>query len=297
MAKRLKNLARKNPFLWVLYNLPRLAKGYQPVFLDYPVEGRPRYGYGRPPHAELKAILGENRESYRETLQSFLRFKEALLRIPLRSGKNSTEPCWINRWLPGGLDTLALYGMLATRRPRRYVEVGSGYSTRVARRAIREEKLNTKIISIDPRPRAKVEELCDEVIRKPLQEVEVPELAGSLEPGDIIFLDGSHRASMNSDVSVFFLEVLPRLRPGVLAHLHDIALPNDYPPEWQDWHYSEQYLLAASLLAGHANYQVVLPNAFVSLDKELSETVEPLWREPQMHPVPREGLSFWMRVR
>ncbi|HVY97092.1 MAG TPA: class I SAM-dependent methyltransferase [Solirubrobacterales bacterium] len=50
--------------------------------------------------------------------------------------------------------------------------------------------------------------------------------------GDVCFYDGSHVARPASDVVWFFFEVLPRLRPGVLAHVHDIFWPADYPDEW-----------------------------------------------------------------
>jgi predicted O-methyltransferase YrrM len=296
MAKKLKDLARKNPFLWVLYNVTRLAKGYQPVFLDYPVQAEPRWGYGKPVHSEIQAILERGRARYAETLRSFLAVKDSLVAIPLNDEPGSTEPCWRNRWLPGGLDTLALYGMLATSRPKQYLEVGSGYSTRLTRRTVRDQKLETTITSIDPQPRAEIDKLCDRVIRQSLQQVDLA-VFDELEPGDIVFFDGSHRASMNSDVTVFFLEVLPRLLPGVLVHLHDIALPADYPPEWRDWYYSEQYLLAVALLAEHPNFDVVLPNAFVAADAQLSMIVEPIWREVRMKEVPRQGMSFWMRMK
>jgi predicted O-methyltransferase YrrM len=296
MAKKLKDLARKNPFLWVLYNVTRLVKGYQPIFLDYPVYPEPRWGYGKPVHPQIQAILERGRARYAETLRSFLPLENSLLAIPLNDEPNSTEPCWLNRWLPGGLDTLALYGMLATNRPKQYLEVGSGYSTRLARRAIRDQRLATTITSIDPQPRAEIDKLCDRVIRQSLQQVDLA-VFDELEPGDIVFFDGSHRASMNSDVTVFFLEALPRLLPGVLVHLHDIALPADYPPEWRDWYYSEQYLLAVSLLAEHPNFDVVLPNAFVAADAELSAIVEPIWRQPRMKQVPRQGMSFWLRMK
>jgi predicted O-methyltransferase YrrM len=296
MAKTIKNLARKNPFLWVAYNVTRLVKGYQPVFLDYPVDAQPRYGYGKPPHPEIYEILNRHRADYAALLRSFLPLKDALLAIPLRSHSNSIEPCWLNRWLPGGLDTLALYGMLAVNRPKQYLEIGSGYSTRLARRAIRDQKLPTTITSIDPKPRAEIDELCDRVVRRSLQEQDLA-VFDDLEPGDIVFFDGSHRASMNSDVTVFFLEVLPRLLPGVFVHLHDIPLPADYPPEWRDWYYSEQYLLAVSLLDSHPNFEIVLPNAFVSGDAELAGIVDPLWNDKKMMEVPRQGFSFWMRMK
>ncbi len=295
MAKTLKRLARKNGLLYVLYNLPRLAKGYYPIFLDYAVHPVPRFGYGKPPHPELYAMFAADREQYRKRLRGFLRFQEQLLRIPLRQPRESTEPSWINKWLES-LDTLALYGMVAERKPKLYLEVGSGYSTKLVRRAIRDHGLPTKVVSIDPHPRAEIDAICDRIVRQRLEDADLSIMA-ELEAGDILFVDSSHRSFMNSDVTVFFLEVLPRLKPGVLVHLHDIHLPYDYMPERAEWYYSEQYLLAASLLAGHGNYSVLLPNAFIAEEADLLGEVRTLFRTPEMTGVHARGWSFWLEIR
>jgi predicted O-methyltransferase YrrM len=292
MAKALKRLARKNGLLYVLYNLPRLAKGYYPIFLDYAVHPVPRYGYGKPPHPELYAMFAAGREQYRDRLHGFLRFAEQLRRIPLRQPRESTEPSWINKWLEG-LDTLALYGLVAERTPKLYLEVGSGYSTKLVRRAIRDRGLATRLVSIDPRPRAEIDSICDRVVRHRMEDVDLSTFA-DLNAGDILFIDSSHRSFMNSDVTVFFLEILPRLKSGVLVHLHDIHLPYDYMPERAEWYYSEQYLLAASLLAGHANYRVLLPNAFIAEEPDQLAEVGALFRE--LEGVRAKGWSFWIET-
>ncbi|MGH9603688.1 MAG: class I SAM-dependent methyltransferase [Terriglobales bacterium] len=294
MAKFLKRLARKNGFLYVLYNIPRLLKGYYPIFLDYPFQPKPRYGYGQPPHPGLYALFSQGKEAYRDILRSFLTLEPGLLRIPPRAPKESTEPCWINNWLEG-MDTLALYSFVAMRKPAQYVEVGSGYSTRVARRAIRDHAPGTRLTSIDPRPRAQIDSICDRVIRQPLEELDLA-LLDELRQGDILFVDGSHRSFMNSDVTVFFLDILPRLRPGVLVHIHDIDLPYDYAPEHAEWYYSEQYLLAASLLAGHRGYRIVLPNAFISKELDVMQVLAAFWSRPELAGVPPRGVSFWMEA-
>jgi hypothetical protein len=100
---------------------------------------------------------------------------------------------------------------------------------------------------------------------------------------------------MNSDVTVFFLEVLPRLKSGVLVHIHDIALPYDYPRAWRDWYYNEQYLLATALLMPQANFEVVLPNAFIAADPDLLAETAPLFNK--LAGARRDGMSFWLRVR
>lgn len=294
-----RRLADGHGFLSVLLNFRRLADGYQPIFLDYPVEAVPRYGYGKPPHPELTRILAANNDKFSNLLSQFLVLSDALYRIPLRQPKESPEPSWMHDWLDG-LDTFALYGFVATRKPALYLEVGSGYSTKLARRAIKDQGLPTRIVSIDPNPRAEIDRLCDEVVRQPLEKSDL-QIFDRLEAGDILFMDGSHRSFMNSDVTVFFLEILPRLKPGVLVHLHDIFLPIDYPPYWEYRFYphrywSEQYLLAASLLAGHRNYEIVLPNHYLSITPSLARILDGFWSDIRVKGVSSSGSSFWIQT-
>jgi hypothetical protein len=122
------------------------------------------------------------------------------------------------------------------------------HSTKFARRAIRDHGLPTRIVSIDPDPRDEIDALCDTAIRESLEQIDL-NVVDELERGDIVFIDGSHHCFMNSDVTVFFLDILPRLKPGTLVQFHDLMLPYDYPLEWIERYYSEQYLLAAYLQA------------------------------------------------
>ena len=290
---KLRKLAERSHWLSLLYNLPRLFKGYQPIFLDYPVRPVPRHGYGLPPHPELTALFAAHDDAYRRTLTGFLTLRPQLLAIPARPAA-ATEPCWLNRWLEG-LDTLALYGLVTQTNPALMIEVGSGFSTKVTRRAIKDHQLRTRLVSIDPQPRAEIDALCDEVIRRPLEDCPL-EVFAQLAPGDLLFIDGSHRSFMNSDVTVLFLEILPRLKPGVLVHLHDIYLPLDYPPDRAHWLYSEQYLLAASLLAGD-RFEVVLPNHYVATTPRVACALAGLWSEARLAAVPQTGTSFWLRTR
>jgi hypothetical protein len=275
----------------MLYHITRLMKGYQPIYLDYRVKPLPRYGYGKPAHPELASMLSRGATSYQELLREFLQLAPGLLAIPLHDSADLGEPCWINNWLHG-LDTFALYGFVATRSPRLYVEVGSGYSTKVVRRAIKDRGLATRLISIDPSPRREIDQLCDEVVRMPLEDYDLG-ILDDLQANDIFFLDGSHRSFMNSDVTVFFLEILPRLKPGVICHIHDIYLPFDYLSEGCPY-YSEQYLLATSLLSGHDGYDVLLPNNFVSNTPFIADLLKEFWSADELRGVPQKGTSFWL---
>lgn len=269
----------------------------QTVPIDYPVTPRARYGYGKPPHGKLHEIINRNRAAYESTLRSFLPFADRFSAIPTAADPaHPAEPHWVNGYFPP-LDAISLYGLIATRRPALYMEIGSGNSTKFAARAVRDYGIATKIVSIDPDPRAEVNDLCERIVRRPLEDVDVTEF-DRLAPGDVLLFDGSHRCFPNSDVTVFFLEVLPRLRPGVLVAIHDVFLPNDYPPPvFIELYYSEQYLLAAYLLAEGPKIDIVLPVAFVQADTPLLSVVAPLYRDPPLSALDRNGALFWFRTR
>jgi hypothetical protein len=91
--------------------------------------------------------------------------------------------------------------------------------------------------------------------------------------------------------------VIPRLKPGVLVEIHDIMLPYDYPADWIGRHYSEQYVLAAYLLARGSRFEIVLPNAFISQDNELKAVLNPLWQRAEMQNVETHGVSFWIQMK
>jgi predicted O-methyltransferase YrrM len=155
------------------------------------------------------------------------------------------EPRWDQDWFPR-LDAAALYTLVRKQRPARIVEVGSGHSTRFTARAIRDGGLQTTITSIDPAPRADIGATGAVTIRKTLQQVGL-EPFRDLGSGDILFIDSSHILMPGTDVDILFNHVLPGLPEGVLVHVHDIFLPDDYPPEW-DWRgYNEQLGIAALL--------------------------------------------------
>ncbi len=94
-----------------------------------------------------------------------------------------------------------------------------------------------------------------------------------------MFVDGSHRVFTGSDATVFVLDLLPALAPGVLVGVHDVYLPDDYPPEVANRHYSEQYLLAALLLGQPAWLGLVLAAHFVTSGRSLVfGELQSLWR-------------------
>lgn len=270
---------------------------YQKLILEYKVDMKPRYGYGTPPHASLYNIINANRSTYELHIQNMLKFTPVFHNIQTSDKEtNDNEPAWNNGFFPG-LDIVTLYTLLNEFKPANYIEIGSGNSTKVARKSITDNKLTTKITSIDPFPRANIDHLADTVIRKPLEQInDYSFIINELKPNDILFIDNSHRCLPNSDVTVCFLELLPHLKPGVIVHIHDIYLPYDYPQEMCDRFYSEQYMLAAFLLANPKKYEVIFPGIFVSEDQALANSLMPIWQGANTQHVERHGGSFWLKI-
>ncbi len=162
-----------------------------------------------------------------------------------------------NEWFcKGSAD--ALYYMLRIIKPKNIIEVGSGFSTSVMLDT-NEYYLNNKmkIISIEPRAE-RLKSLLKpddnlEIYEKDLQEISL-DFFDILEENDILFIDSSHVAKINSDVNYLFFEVLPRLRKNVYIHFHDMFYPFVYPAEWiyEGRAYNEMYLLRAFLMNNSA---------------------------------------------
>ena len=200
------------------------------LVFEYPVADEPRYGLKTGPYLPMLDLLEAKREQMSATLVEIAKQVTLLQGIPANSNGNSLAPYWDNGWFPP-LDACVFMHFLLKYRPRRYVEIGSGNSTIFAHYAKCFGNLETTITSIDPQPRAGIDMLCDNIFREGLQSADLS-LFDELQPGDIIFFDGSHVVFQDSDVTVFFLEVLPRIKAGVIVHVHDIFWPRDYPKNW-----------------------------------------------------------------
>jgi hypothetical protein len=270
-------------------------RGWYPIYLDYPVHPRPRYGWGSPPHAALRELFSAEKRRYRAVLDDLAQFADGLRAIPL-AGTDPVEPHWANGYV-AGLDAATLYAFPRLYGSTRYLEIGSGNSTRFVRRSVRDHGLGMSITSIDPAPRREVDAICDQIHRCGLEDAP-REPFDALRANDILALDGSHRCFQNSDVAVFFLEILPELAPGVLVFIHDIYLPDDYPVECTDRFYSEQYVLAALLLGDLGRrYEIVFPAHFVERNDELGPHAHALWATFAPPTLPLGSSGLWLRVR
>jgi len=196
-----------------------------------------------------------------------------------------------NEWFES-VDADVLYGIVRHFAPARIIEVGSGYSSRLAARSIRDGHLQTKLVCVDPCPRVEIRRCADEVVQSPVEELPVSALPDRLSPGDVLFIDSSHLIMTGGDVLYLYLQVLPRLRPGVLIHAHDIFLPFEYPQEFvlgDRWGWAEQYLVHA-LLLGNRNFEILWPSCYMwQTHREKVREIIPVEKS---FPPPS---SLWMR--
>jgi len=182
------------------------------------------------------------------------RFKDEYTAIP--EGASTQEfHYYLGNVAFEAVDAEMLFGLIRLLKPRRMYEIGSGFSTLLTADALRRNRVDgysCRFIAIDPDASAELEAKLPRDValwRVPVQEVSLDEFE-SLCENDILFIDSSHVCKIGSDVQFLFLEVLPRLRPGVVVHIHDIFLPLEYPRQWVlDEHrfWNEQYLLQTFL--------------------------------------------------
>ena len=168
-------------------------------------------------------------------------------------------PRWNQDWFPV-LDAAAAYTLVRQVKPKRIIEVGSGHSTRFMVRAIADEKCATTFTAIDPQPRAVIEGLDIKFVRATLANAP-QDVFSDLEAGDILFIDSSHILMPGSDVDDLFNRIMPSLPPGVIVHIHDIFLPDDYPAGWAWRGYNEQQSIPSMVVTG--GYEIVFSSHYV----------------------------------
>jgi hypothetical protein len=201
-------------------------------------------------------------------------------------------------------DARTLYYVLRQHKPAAYLEVGSGLSTYYATLAARrngEDGAPLKITCIEPYPFEALHALPGfELIRGFVQDVPV-ERFEALSAGDVLFIDSSHSLKIDSDVAYLFLEVLPRVAPGVLVHIHDVPLPYNVPFPADTWLFGERWpvywneaMIVQSFLAFNSAFEILLSTPLIRHDDEAFLT----GRVPGYIPVaddPNPPSSLWLR--
>ena len=256
-----------------------LSSRFQTFHLEKQENGSPRFGHGLPAHPILYTTINANREMYASTLRDLLHISDSIQQIKDEKDEiDNTQPVWNSRFVKG-LDIVALYGFISKYKPSKYVEIAGGNYTKVARKAILDSKLSTKITTIDFSRNDQIQSAIND-----------------LHENDILFIDNSESNFSNSNATICFLEILPYLKKGVLVHFSSIYLPSDYPQSMSNRYCSEQSLLGTLLMANPKRYKTILPNYFISEDKELSAIIAPMWSHENTKNVEGNGVSFWVQI-
>lgn len=201
-------------------------------------------------------------------------------------------------------DAIIFHGMIRHVRPRRVIEVGSGYSSCVLLDT--NELFFHNAISctfIEPYPKLLRSLMKEEdhgrvtVLDRNLQDVELDVFAG-LSAGDILFIDSSHVSKTNSDVNYVFFEILPRLTRGVYVHFHDVFHPFEYPKEWvyQGRAWNEGYTLRAFLQYNDA-FAIQLFNSFLERfhRDEIARDLPLCLKFSRFSMIPTSAQSIWLK--
>lgn len=192
-------------------------------------------------------------------------------------------------------DALMLHAMMRRFRPRKVIEIGSGHSSACMLDTADRHLDGCRFTFIDPYPERllkllRPEDRVHEVLPQRVQDVP-PERFATLEADDILFIDSSHVAKTGSDVCYELFEILPRIKEGVLVHVHDIFWPFEYRRKWvqdENRSWNEAYFLRA-FLTGNDAWRIEMFNDWMKrFERDLVERTAPAFLE-------RAGGSIWLR--
>ncbi|MGK2922711.1 MAG: class I SAM-dependent methyltransferase [Methyloceanibacter sp.] len=187
----------------------------------------------------------------------------------------------------------ALYSVVRALKPKRIIEVGCGQSTRIIQAAVARNGTGCRHICIEPYEQPWLESYGVEVVRQRVESCD-PSIVDELEANDILFIDSSHVLRPQGDVLFELMELVPRLKKGVLVHVHDIFTPHDYPENWvleRGLLWNEQYVVEC-FLSFNRSYEILLAMNYLAHDyrDRVSSIFPGLAREPKAEPG-----SFWFR--
>lgn len=220
--------------------------------------------------------------------EAYSRYGEDMDKLRVRGG-NDVEYVVDNPYFSSP-DMEALYLMVRQLAPGRIVEIGCGYSTRITRQAIIDGGLETTITAIDPWPRTDIAPYVDNFLQSRVEHLTDYSVFESLEAGDILFVDSSHEVKLGNDVARIVCDILPRLKPGVVLHFHDIFLPYEYVEVhsrvYAGW--GEQFILHALLQGKPAD--ILWPGHYLQRARPDVSTALPFMATGIAQ-------SFWFRLR
>ncbi|GGB96692.1 class I SAM-dependent methyltransferase [Dyadobacter sediminis] len=193
--------------------------------------------------------------------------------LPFSENSSSKLRYYYNNKYFGHADATSLYFTIRHFKPRKIIEVGSGFSSAVMLDVNEHFCSNGIDLSfIEPYPDRLYSLLKDSerkntnIIVSDLQDVDIRYFE-QLEENDILFIDSTHVSKTGSDVNYLLFNILPVLKSGVIIHIHDIFYPFEYPKEWVIYGngrfgWNEAYILRA-FLTNQNQYKIIIFNDFM----------------------------------
>jgi len=230
-----------------------------------------------------------DRERLRSTLEAIVDEYHRLPLFPAERG--SGHRFFYNNPEIAYQDAVTLRHFLLASKPRRVIEVGCGHSSCCMLDVADTFNLGMNFTFIDPNPERLLEHIWQDdqrrcrIITSPLQDVSVNEFT-ALEAGDILYLDSTHVTKLQSDVNWYLFEILPRLKTGVIVHIHDINYPFEWSENMIERGWNEPYILRAFLMF-NPHYKIIGWNPYFSL-----KMTDLVLRMPLCVEFP--GGAFWM---
>ena len=237
------------------------------------------------------AGIDMNKEGQLDLLtRIFPEYKNEYINFPLSETKCPYE-FFLNNKNFDGHDALVLHCMIRHFLPKRIIECGSGFSTRISANAALMNG-STQLICIEPYASDLLKSGFPGITQLNTIKLEdIPlDFFKCLESNDILFIDTSHVVRLGGDVNYIYLDLLPSLNDGVIIHIHDIFFPWDYPKNWIFEHHrfwTEQYLLQA-FLAFNNSFRTMFCNSYMA--HYFPEQMKSIFPN-----APCGGSSFWMQ--
>lgn len=204
-------------------------------------------------------------------------------------------------WMDGRM----LFYFIKTYKPKKIIEIGSGWSTLLMYNTIKKFNLDTKIICIEPYPNPILlgmqKEGLIELNISNLQDNNL-ELFSQLKKNDICFIDSSHVVKYNSDCLYYINKIFPILKKDILIHIHDIFLPFEYPKMWykEGRFWNEQYFIYAFLMNNN-KFKIKFGNSYASKFQKLFDIQKNSYEFKVIKELdktkPFSGGSLWLEVQ
>jgi len=233
-----------------------------------------------------------------ELLESF-HFQDELLEKPIESVSKPTY--YYNNGSFSSGDAECYYSLIRKFKPKRIIEIGSGYSTLIAHEAIIEnnkenQSVQTQLTCIEPYEMPWLSQIDVNLIREKVEDIGT-EFFKQLETGDILFIDSSHMIRPQGDVIYEVLEILPQLNSGVLIHFHDIFSPLNYPEKWLKEEFrlwNEQYLIEA-FLSHNSEFEIIVAMSYLTQHcNDKMHSAFPVFKKQNPNGMPG---SLWLKKR